>query len=761
MNEFKITKEMENSLIFSLDIGTRNVVGTLSLNEDENYVVIDHEILEHPERAMFDGQIHDIDKVAKVVSRVKEALETRNSIKLTRVAIAAAGRALKTSKVTISRDLDFTKTITKDIIDNIEMEGIQDAQKSISSEIKEKEVNYYCVGYSVMRYYLDDSVIINPNGHRGYELKIDIIATFLPHVVVDSLYTVVDRVGLEVINLTLEPIAAINVAIPENLRLLNLALVDVGAGTSDIAITKDGTIVSYGMVSMAGDKITETIASEYLLDFNSAEKLKIDLASSEEVTFSDVVGIPHNIPSVDVLTRIDEPIEKITTEISREIIEYNGKAPSAVFCIGGGCQIPGFLEKLASKLDMPKERVVIKGVETLQNIKYITEELTGPKFITPIGIGFTAFKERDSDFLQVTVNEKPIKLFNSKKLTVLDALILVGFNPRRLIASRGESYDITINGKVRKIYGEYGEAATLYVNGTLSSLDTKLKNKDAIYIENAVVGRKVYHKLQDLVKNKSVKFDGNEIELITDLKIDDKKCNDDSIVCEGAKITYVEIETVLDLIEKLELDMKVVNIFINDVLAKSDGKLKSNDVLTYQSAQKTIREDKQITDVAKEDVKADVTMELKEEAEAKEKISYSLENYEEDLEPEYDEIYDDEIQSLKSTENVIAASISNVDNNDEYLVIDEPGFQFYKEPLEKKYKFEKTEQMLFDYEFVVNGKKVIVNNSIKKLMFVDIFEHIDFDTKKSKGMINLTLNGKKVNYTDELKSGDVIEIGWR
>lgn len=738
MNEFKVTKEMEDNLIFSLDIGTRNVVGTISLKEDDQYVVIDHEILEHPERAMFDGQIHDIDKVAKVVRRVKEALENRNSIELSRVAIAAAGRALKTSKVTIARDLDFTKAITKDIVDNIEMEGIQEAQKSISSKLKEREVHYYCVGYSVMRYFLDDSVIINPNGHRGYELKIEIIATFLPHVVVDSLYTVVDKVGLEVINLTLEPIAAINVAIPENLRLLNLALVDVGAGTSDIAITKEGTIVSYGMVSMAGDRITETIASEFLLDFNSAEKLKIDLATSEEVEFSDVVGISHNMQSTEILSRVDDPIESITSEISREIIEYNGKAPSAVFCIGGGCQIPGFLEKLASKLDMPKERVVIKGVESLQNIKYIAEALTGPKFITPIGIGYTAFKERDSDFLQVTVNEKPIKLFNSKTLTVLDALILVGFNPRSLIASRGESYEITINDKVKKIYGEYGEAATLYVNSNLSSLDTKLKNKDAIYIENAVEGKKVYPKLGELIADKKISFDGNMIDLISNIMIDNAEANLASPVTENAEITYKEIDTVSDLVEKLELDLSLVNIFINGQAVGAKDKLENNDILTYKNIEKLV--------VSKS-----------------EKSEYSLEKYEE----ENIEIIDEE---YKGSTQISAFSIEedkkndiSLDSNDdsEYLVIDEPGFQFYKEPLDDKYKFDKKDDLLFNYEFIVNGEKVIVNNSIKRLMFVDIFDHIEFDTKKSKGMINLKLNGKKVNYTDELRSGDVIEIAWR
>ena len=64
----------------------------------------------------------------------------------------------------------------------------------------------------------------------------------------DGLYAAVEKAGLYVANLTLEPIAAMNVAIPEKFRLLNIALVDVGAGTSDISITNDGSIIAYGMI---------------------------------------------------------------------------------------------------------------------------------------------------------------------------------------------------------------------------------------------------------------------------------------------------------------------------------------------------------------------------------------------------------------------------------------------------------------------------------------------------------------------------------
>jgi hypothetical protein len=74
--------------------------------------------------------------------------------------------------------------------------------------------------------------------------------------VVDGLYSAVEKVGLSVSNMTLEPIAAINVAIPINFRMLNIALVDVGAGTSDLCITRDGSIAAYGMIPYAGDELT-------------------------------------------------------------------------------------------------------------------------------------------------------------------------------------------------------------------------------------------------------------------------------------------------------------------------------------------------------------------------------------------------------------------------------------------------------------------------------------------------------------------------
>ena len=96
---------MEQPLVFGLDIGTRNVVGTVGYRtEEEEFIVVAQHVTEHQTRAMVDGQIHDIGRVAKTIRRVKEELESQIERPLTDVCIAAAGRVLKTVTTHISYD---------------------------------------------------------------------------------------------------------------------------------------------------------------------------------------------------------------------------------------------------------------------------------------------------------------------------------------------------------------------------------------------------------------------------------------------------------------------------------------------------------------------------------------------------------------------------------------------------------------------------------------------------------------------------------
>ncbi len=580
---------MPKNLMFSLDIGTRSVVGILSKKEGKKYIVLDHEVMAHPDRAMFDGQIHDIAKVTEVVKAVVDNLEARHGFKLEQAAIAAAGRSLKTERALFELEIDVTKEIDKAITDSIEMQAIQLAQKKLS-ELQDLHTSYYCVGYSVINYYLDKNMILNPIGHRGVKLSTDIIATFLPHIVVDSLYSVVHKAGLEVMNLTLEPIASINVAIPNNLRLLNLALVDVGAGTSDIAISRDGSVVSYGMVAQAGDEITEKIAQTYLLDFNHAEKLKVGLCINETNAFVDVIGMSHTLTTDEIMEQVNPVVMGITKEIADNILELNKKPPSAVFCIGGGAQIPGFTKYLAEALSLAPERVVIKRVENLDMVSFECDVLTGPEFITPIGIGVTAFEERDQDFIQVNVNETAIRLFNSKPLQVSDALILTGYNARSLISERGDSISVQVDGDMREIKGDYGEPAQIYINGATAHLDTRINHKDLITVVPAQKGKPRKITLKDLIKlDGKITLNGQAITVIEFVSVNGVNRTGDYMLIDGDIIVTRGIKTVKQLAEAVELDLSSFAIFIGDTRLEPTDAVKVGSHYHYKKYEAPIR----------------------------------------------------------------------------------------------------------------------------------------------------------------------------
>ena len=345
----------EQELVFGLDIGTRSIVGTVGYREGTAFHVVAQYIKEHETRAMLDGQIHDIPKVSETIRQVKEELEKRIDKKLKTVCIAAAGRVLRTVTTNVVHTYTSDREVTEEDVYALETMGVEKAFEEFTAS-NDTDMQFYCVGYTAIRYYLNGYSIINLTGHKAKNIGVDLIATFLPDDVVDGLYKAVNGAGLQVANLTLEPIAAIQVAIPEKFRLLNLALVDVGAGTSDISITKEGTITAYGMIPVAGDSLTDLIVQQCLVEFDTAEYIKRTIATQEVVEYEDILGLPQSITRQEVQKLLQPAIDSMTKEVAECIRELNGEKPvSAVFVVGGGGIIGGYTEALAGELGIARK----------------------------------------------------------------------------------------------------------------------------------------------------------------------------------------------------------------------------------------------------------------------------------------------------------------------------------------------------------------------------------------------------------------------
>ncbi|MDT8902967.1 cell division protein FtsA [Anaeroselena agilis] len=479
---------MEKKLLFALDIGTRSVVGLVGEQTAAGIKVLCAERQEHTTRAMLDGQIHDVPEVAKVLARVTARLTDKVG-ELKKVSVAAAGRALCTLRAGAEIDCGGRGALTGDDERALELAAIQTAQHQLATtKAVADPTGYYCVGYSVVRFTLDGTAMKSLVGQRGKSAAIEVIATFLPRQVIDSLQAAIETVGLEMATLTLEPIAAINVLIPPTMRHLNLTLVDVGAGTSDVAITRDGSVIGYGMVPFAGDEVTEAVSQAYLLDFKVAEMLKRRLGDArKKVQFTDVLGVSHKLVAREIVERISPVVTDLAQAIAAQILALNSVPPQAVLLVGGGSLTPGLPESLAAALDIAPSRVAIRRPDTVDSLLDIPAELVAPDGVTPLGILRLA-GGRSLTFVQVTLNGQPLRLFNLGKLTVADALLVAGIDVRSLHGRPGLGFTVTINGQKRFLPGSMGQPGYILVNGAEASFGDSLAEGDIVKVEKGKNG---------------------------------------------------------------------------------------------------------------------------------------------------------------------------------------------------------------------------------------------------------------------------------
>lgn len=706
---------LPQQLVFGLDIGTRSIVGTVGYLENDVFHAVAQCVKEHTSRAMIDGQIHDINKVGETIQKVKKVLEEQIDRELKEVCIAAAGRVLKTVTTTVEIVLDEEKVVDREDVYALDLVGIDKAQEQLNKE-NESEIRFYCVGYSVMKYYLNGEFIVNLEGHKAAKIGEELIATFLPEEVVDGLYAAVAQAGLDVANLTLEPIAAINVAIPERFRMLNIGLVDVGAGTSDICLTKDGSIIAYGMIPMAGDELTDVISRQYLVEFDMAEKMKTAVPVKleekknnpenplEMITYQDIIGISHEVSPVEICDLLSYTIEDITGKIAEKIIELNGDKPvSAVFVVGGGGRFPGFTEKLAEKLGIIPERVALRGEEVLGQVKFYQKNVKKDSLlVTPIGICLN-FYDKKNNFIFVNFNGERIKLYNTQHLTVVEAAMQAVFPNDGLFPKRGSELNFTVNGKSRMIRGELGEAAVVTVNGQSAGINTPITSNDRIQIQPSTAGSPAKADIQDLPEY--------------------GQCMD--VIVNGARVSCPKF---------VQVNGNVVSGFYG---------IQNHDEITILNYY-TLKQLLEYMDVV-----------------LSENTVVMINNKESGLE---DKIYDNfTVEWFESTGmgtgametiGMGAGNIETADLGANRLSTAEPDGA---ETLNvQSVEYEQPQNLLV----IVNGKPVTMYGK-SEYIFVNVFDFIDFDlSTPQKGSIVTNLNGRAASFTEILKAGDAIDIYW-
>ena len=590
-----------SELVFALDIGTRSVIGIVAEQRDGMLHILATERMEHKTRAMLDVQIHDVPQVAAVIREVKRRLTERTGT-LHSVAVAAAGRALYT--MTAEAEQDVTGIITPAQQRDLDFAGVQEAQRRLAhSHTVDDPTRYYCVGYSTIRYTLDGNDLKTLVGQRGRKAQATVIATFLPRQVVDSMQSALREAHLEMQALTLEPIAGINVLIPPTMRHLNLVLVDIGAGTSDVAITRGGSVIAYGMVPMAGDEVTEAISREYLLDFNIAEDIKRKTADGQDVSFTDILGMKLSLTAEQVVAAIKPGVENLADAIAKQVLELNGEPPQAVMLVGGGALTPMIPELVAEALDIPAGRVAVRQPEEVDGIADLPPELHAPDAVTPLGILKIA-SINTLHFLAVWINDIEYSLFNFRALNVSDALLAAGINLRKYNGRPGMGLVITVNGERRSFPGTMGTLAQITVDGKSATLDTPIHDDCRIKLVAGEDGRQPEIHLSEVIGSTdsyTILLNGAKTDVAASILLNDDTPSGDPVLCDGDSIVTHPERTLGEMLHAMNLPpagrgisytlngetrrfSAPPKITLNGAAASLSSVLREGDAVTYEEA---------------------------------------------------------------------------------------------------------------------------------------------------------------------------------
>ena len=715
-------EQTDQKVVFGLDIGTRSVVGTVGYMNDGQFNVIAQAVEKHQTRAMLDGQIHDIGKVGATIRIVKEKLKQQTDIHLTDVCIAAAGRVLRTVRTTYEYEYPESHDITDEDIYNLDSAAVQQAYSEFLQK-NTSDLKFYLVGYSVMHYYLDGYQIANLEGHNAGKVSVELIATFLPDDCVDGLYKACERAGLNVANLTLEPIAAMMVAIPDRFRMLNLALVDVGAGTSDICVTNDGSITAYGMLPIAGDDITEIIAQHCLVDFNQADEIKIAASHNDRVDFIDIMGLRKTITAKDIAKIIRPQVDMMAKKAAEEIKRLNGDKPvSAVFVVGGGGCVPGYTKAIAREMDIPEERVALRGEEVMKSITFLNNDgiERDSLLVTPLGICIS-FYEEANNIIFVSFNGEQTRIYDNGKLQIIDAAMQAAFQNEDLFPKRGQELRYLVNGKERVVRGEPGEAAVISLNGKNADIHSKIRANDIIEVTPSTAGEPGKAVIENIPEFKTkfvVNVNGINVEASRFATVNGEPQTALYSIKNGDDIQILDYNTVEQVAALMDIEItEDTYIIVNNEHGDKSTPVYENFKVEFKDREEAI-------------------MEYYRDFPDADEVAVSQAN---------EEAYESDDSDIRKFEGRS----------------DELGFDDLPDDDGEYHKSEVKNILARDLHIMVNNDAVTLHGK-PEYVFVDIFDSIDFDLTKPNGRaIVTTLNGKTPDYLQSIHEGDKIEVYWK
>ncbi len=383
-----------NSLIVGLDIGTSKVCAIVGEMTERGVEVIG--VGSHLSQGLRKGVVINIESTVESIKKAVEEAELMAGCEIKSVFTGIAGGHIKGFN---SHGIVAVKN--KEVSER-DVERVIDAAKAVAIPMDREVLHILPQDYIID----EQDGIKEPLGMSGVRLEAKVHIVTGAVTSAQNIIKCCNRTGLNVADIVLEPLASAEAVLTSEEKELGVALVDMGGGTTDIALFHDGAVKHTAVLAIGGNHLTSDIAAGLRTPIGEAEKIKqrYGYARTNMVTRDEKVEVPSvggrnpRTISRQILCEIIEPrLDEIFQLIRREIAKsgYDGSLASGVVMTGGSTLLPGMVEMGEDVMGMPARLGLPIHVGGLVDV------ISSPIYATGVGLILYGMKRQEKNFFRI------------------------------------------------------------------------------------------------------------------------------------------------------------------------------------------------------------------------------------------------------------------------------------------------------------------------------------------------------------------------
>ncbi len=354
------------------------------------------------------GTVTDIQGVIANCARALEQAEEMAEVSAKQAIVGIAGELVKgkTTTVHYSRSLPNSKISHQElklIVDKVQERAFMRAREALAEDTGHEEIDVRLVNAAVVDMTIDGQRVSNPLGFQGKDVSIGIFNAFAPIVQLGALQTIVEELNLDLLTVSAEPYAVAKAVALEDSQEFSAIFIDIGGGTTDVAVVRNGGLEGTKMFGFGGRTFTKRLSEVMNVSFANAEEIKISYAKNFlDKKSNKIVQEALESDCKVWLAGVELSLGEFSSARSPEDPEKN-PLPSKILLCGGGSSLPDIKKVLIEDKwyeRMPfakKPEVHFIQTTDVGRVRDMTHKLKNPQDITPMALAnlaldFTAEK---------------------------------------------------------------------------------------------------------------------------------------------------------------------------------------------------------------------------------------------------------------------------------------------------------------------------------------------------------------------------------